>query len=254
MKWCENRLIPTFQRLYGKKQLILILDNAKYHHHRGKHYINPNKMNKAQLASQLVSFGYTKIIVPRPVGDGSETELKSFTATSFYRTHSKKHAPTADELRQELKQFLKANPDKNPFLIQRLFNKYNYILIYTPPYTPAVQPIEMAWAYVKGYVAKQYKQGRTLTELKDQTKAGFYGNDDGSHKGITSELCQRLINDCHKWCNKFIHDDDVLDGTLYALKSHKNLDDTEIDVDDDIDDELEDRDGESSEVESSDEE
>ena len=32
LKWLRNRLIPTFKALYGRKKLILVLDNAPYHH------------------------------------------------------------------------------------------------------------------------------------------------------------------------------------------------------------------------------
>jgi transposase len=254
MKWCENRLFPTFQRLFPSKQLILILDNASYHHVRGPDYINPNQMNKEELATQLISFGYNEITVQRTTGRGCETVPKKFTATSFFRPRSKKYAPTADELRHELKQYLKAHPDKNPTQMQKLFHKHNYILIYTPPYTPAVQPIEMVWSNVKGYIGRQYKIGRTMNELKQQTMDGFYGNVNHSYKGITADLCQSLINNCHTWCNQFIADDDVLVGEVNALQLDDHIDDTNIDIDDDIDKDMEPLQGESIEEEASDEE
>ena len=35
MKWVEEKLIPTFQAMYGiKKKMILVCDNAAYHHKR----------------------------------------------------------------------------------------------------------------------------------------------------------------------------------------------------------------------------
>ena len=41
----------------------------------------------------------------------------------------------------------------------KLLKDRGYQLIYTPTYTPTVQPIEMVWAYVKNYVARQYENG-----------------------------------------------------------------------------------------------
>ena len=32
LKWINNRLIPTFKAIYGDKKLVLVLDNAPYHH------------------------------------------------------------------------------------------------------------------------------------------------------------------------------------------------------------------------------
>ena len=34
MKWVEERLVPTFQRKYPGKKMILVADNAPYHHKR----------------------------------------------------------------------------------------------------------------------------------------------------------------------------------------------------------------------------
>ena len=32
LKWLKNRLFPTFKALYGNRKLVLVLDNAPYHH------------------------------------------------------------------------------------------------------------------------------------------------------------------------------------------------------------------------------
>jgi hypothetical protein len=34
MKWVENRLIPSFESKYPNKKMVLICDNAPYHHKR----------------------------------------------------------------------------------------------------------------------------------------------------------------------------------------------------------------------------
>ena len=35
IKWTKKRLVPTFKKLYPGKEMILILNNAPYHHKRG---------------------------------------------------------------------------------------------------------------------------------------------------------------------------------------------------------------------------
>lgn len=159
IKWCENKLFPSFHRLFPSKQLILLLDNASYHHVRGPNYINPNQMKKDELAYKLVEFGYKEIYVDRK--QNNNIIKKRFGQPSFYQRGGK-WAPTVDELKKELKHYLKLHPELNLTEMQKLFKQHKYQLIYTPPYTPAVQPIEMVWSNVKSYVAKQYQLGRTM--------------------------------------------------------------------------------------------
>jgi hypothetical protein len=41
LQWIRNRLIPAFQSKYKRKTMVLILDNAKYHHARGEDWSLP---------------------------------------------------------------------------------------------------------------------------------------------------------------------------------------------------------------------
>ena len=54
MKWFENRLLPAFNAKYPDKKMILILDNAPYHHCRGDDYCDPLKMKRQQLIDCLL--------------------------------------------------------------------------------------------------------------------------------------------------------------------------------------------------------
>ena len=40
--WMRQRLFPTVQKLYPGKKMYLVLDNAKYHHHRGPDWFSPS--------------------------------------------------------------------------------------------------------------------------------------------------------------------------------------------------------------------
>jgi hypothetical protein len=51
--YMRNRVIPAFSHKYPGKRMVLILDNAKYHHVRGEHFINVNTMDKSSLIDLL---------------------------------------------------------------------------------------------------------------------------------------------------------------------------------------------------------
>jgi len=71
------------------------------------------------------------------------------------------------------------------------------------PYWAKSQPIELVWAYVKGYVGRHYYPGRTSKDLRRQILEGMYGSPDGKHKGLDAELAQKLILKTHQYINEF---------------------------------------------------
>jgi DDE superfamily endonuclease len=64
-KWVENRLIPTFKWLYPGKGIILIFDNAHYHH---KHEVGSlSSKTKAQLLDLAAKYNIEYIVFPNTV-------------------------------------------------------------------------------------------------------------------------------------------------------------------------------------------
>jgi len=52
--WLTNRLLTAFEDKYGKRaRMVLILDNAKYHHARGEDWVNVREWNAIQLGNYL---------------------------------------------------------------------------------------------------------------------------------------------------------------------------------------------------------
>jgi hypothetical protein len=209
MQWINNRLIPTFQRRFPRMKLILVLDNAAYHHPRGDDWINPNKMTKLELAT-WISDRVDHITIIR---DGVS---KYFGKISLFQNKSN-YAPTVDEMRSWVKQYLFQHPDINHTLIQQRFNELGWQLIYTPPYQCESQPIEMLWAYVKNYVGRVMGNDHSIETVTHLARQGFYGDLENNHSPVDADLCQRLINHVHKWCNTFISSDDELDGSMENL-------------------------------------
>ena len=89
-----------------------------------------------------------------------------------------------------------------------------HTLVYTPPFCPDVQPIELLWAAVKRYVADRSIHNRSITEARQQTEEGF--------EKITSMFCNNVVKHCHDWIDGFLQTAEAEDlqqcGTLAGVK------------------------------------
>ena len=83
--------------------------------------------------------------------------------------------------------------------VMKRFEELGWEIIFTVPYWAKSQPIELAWAYIKNYVARMYFPGRTHKDLRKQILCGMYGGRTraGIHEGLTPELTQKLILHTH---------------------------------------------------------
>ena len=128
------------------------------------------------------------------------------------------YAPTVDEMRTWMKQYLLQHPNINRTLIQQRFDQLGWQLIYTPPYQCESQPIEMLWAFVKNYVGRVMGNDHSIETITQLARQGFYGDVNNNHTAVDADLCQRLINHVLKWCNRFIASDDELSGSMEQLE------------------------------------
>jgi len=226
MQWLNNRLMVAFNKRYPRQKMVLVLDNASYHHVRGPDWINVHSMKKDEIAYKLVELGVTDITVERQKKGTESKETRRFNQPSFYQ-HGGRWAPTLEELKGELTKYLKDHPAVNRTEVAKLFDANDHQLIYTPPYLPGVQPIERLWAYVKNYVASQYKSGRTIRTLLEQTYKGFYG-DGEKHGEVTKQLSAKVIKHSIDYCNELINQDDSLDGTMDNLQTELSAAPTDV--------------------------
>ena len=105
--------------------------------------------------------------------------------------------------------------------MKTIFETKKWDIIFTPPCTPQLQPIEMIWAYVKSYVARKFSFGRTKKETLKQIYEGFYGGE--NHEPIGDELCKKIFKKCHFFEEDRIEDDNALSGTLQNIKIEENV-------------------------------
>jgi hypothetical protein len=230
MQWLSNRLLPVFNQRFPGQKMVLVLDNASYHHHRGADWINVHRMNKAQMAAKLMELGVSSISMQRQKKGTLTMDNVQFDASTFARRGGR-FAPTLAELKTQLKAHLAAHPKVNRTEVAKLMEEHKHELIYTPPYLPGVQPIERLWAYVKNHVAAQYRAARTMRELIRQTYEGFYGDGD-KHAGVDDQLCASVIEHSHSFCNHLIEQDDALSGTVDELTTESTV--VQPDVEEDI--------------------
>ena len=69
--------------------------------------------------------------------------------------------------------------------------------LWTPPYHPELQPIELLWRTVKGYVARKYVGGRSMNELEAQVRDGFI------KYGSAEFVSEHLMRDVLEFENKY---------------------------------------------------
>jgi transposase len=186
--WMQQRLFPTVHKLYPGKKMYLVLDNAKYHHHRGPDWFAPSSKTKGQLADFLRQCSVASITVD----SGRVIPECKFSADA----RGKAGGPTLVQLKEAVKQHLAAHPEINTTVPQQLMDDAGYELLYTPPYVSDLQPIEMIWAFTKSFVARQSHRTRTAHACAVQTREAM--------EQVTAELCQKQIRHCHEWIEEFM--------------------------------------------------
>ena len=185
--------------------MVLVLDNAKYHHHRGPDWFSPSTKKKGQLADFL-----RQCSVPSITTDDGRVILASKFSCDASRSGG---GPSLLQLRAAVKQHLAQHPEINTTVPQQLMSDAGYELLYTPPYISQLQPIELIWAFTKALVARQSHRSRTTDEAAAQTRKAM--------DKVTAALCQSVIDHCHKWIDAFIRSDDA--GSLSAFKDLAEL-------------------------------
>jgi len=121
--------------------------------------------------------------------------------------------PSKDDLLAAVRKFLDEHPDHNRTVIEQLMSDKGYSLVYTPPFCPEMQPIELLWAEVKRYVADCCYHKRSPAEARAQTEDGF--------AQVTYGFILHIIKHCHDWIDGFLASEEAGDlrqcGTLAGV-------------------------------------
>lgn len=210
--WVRNRLLPTFKELYPGKKMYLVLDNAGYHKPRDETWISNSKaQNKHQLAHQLMDLGVEQLTTI-----GASPRL---VPSHLFEASIGAGGPSKEDLIAAIEKWLEEHPDQNRTVVEQLLDDAGHSLIYTPPFCPEVQPIELLWAKVKRYVADRATHNRSMTEAREQVEEGF--------EQVTKMFCNSIVKHCHDWIDGFLQTDAAEDlqqcGTLAGAIKHLSL-------------------------------
>ena len=199
--WLNNRLLPAFHARYPGQRMQLVLDNAPYHTIRGPDWLTPSQMTVTQCVSFLTTHGVSSIDTPRG----------TFAAATFGQRGKK--APNRSELQAAVRAHLDAHPELNRTQVERTMSAAGHSLVYTPPFAPEVQPIELVWAQAKGVVARQAVRNRSVDATRHQAEAAL--------SAITAAQCARFIACCHAHIERFMLSDSA--GCLSQFDSLQAL-------------------------------
>ena len=210
--WLRNRLLPTFAAMYPGKKMYLVLDNAGYHKPRDETWISASKaQNKHKLVHQLLDLGVEQLTT---VGDQPRT-----VSAHRFEASIGQGGPSKDDLIAAVQKWLDEHPDQNRTVVEQLMSDAGHKLVFTPPFCPEVQPIELLWAKIKRYVADRSTHNRSMTEARQQTEQAF--------EQITKLFCNSVVKHCHDWIDGFLATDEAEDlqqcGTLAGVIKHLSL-------------------------------
>ena len=222
-RWIVNNLIPAFEAMYGEdKKMILVLDNAPYHHVSDHQFQNISSMSKKQVGDKLKelrigTFAERGAATKGPEGTVVFSQV-DWPHTTWENTYP--HGPKREVLQKVLKDVVHLDPHLLDTKLMKFFRDKGWGLVFTPPYKPAFQPIELVWSQAKGYVARTYTNARTsmIIDLRDDnTRKGFRGNSGDSEEarnwtGITKEAVEKLIDKAHHHMGLYIKADGLLTG------------------------------------------
>ena len=137
MEWLERRLAPAFKKLFGDKKMILVLDNASYHHGFDEEVGVPETNSKYNV-ELLRKFGAKSITVRR-----KQTALNVGVA-EFHFEVPQDAGPTfpgvisvggvsKEEVAIATREYLQLHPTKLVERVEAFMQGKGWELIWTPP-------------------------------------------------------------------------------------------------------------------------
>jgi hypothetical protein len=209
-KWFENRLIHSFQQIYGnRKKAIYFVDQAKFH---VKYVGFPlSNATKDEIIEYYDKYKITEVNVIRNESNLVNTVLK-FARQSFSKKKRSYNplegGPSKDELYYYLYFYLKKhNPQALEPSISQIAKKYGHIVLFGCTNNHQDQPAEFLNAHVKLMVKRKCCKDRSIDQLKKDIRDGMYGGITKSkkqHKPVDSHIIQGWFKKCHANMNENI--------------------------------------------------
>jgi transposase len=194
LKWVNGKLLPTFHKKYPGKKMVLICDNAAYHHKRKLGSFSSNtKQQLIDLAVKLevkyIDLPFTKLrynavmnddsinnVEPQECGNVCRVEFNADEMANMALS-STPFVPNIDELKLGLLLYIKKHhQDLLECEFEQVMKANGHVVLWTPPYSPDLQPIEMFWAQGKNFARESNSYGIKMKETIRNLRWGWYGN------------------------------------------------------------------------------
>ena len=254
MLWVKDKLIPTFESTYPKKVMVLVADNAPYHHSRAIGSLASLGKNEVVNLIQEYKIPYVDL----PIKTKSRIDLASQERdhvalgvqdlgdrlrVKFDPAHQKMRAGTKiptvgtlEELKISFITYLKLHkPEALECKVERMIKDRGHQVLFTPPYCPELQPIELFWAAGKNHVALKHKHETTMRDVVESLREGWYGN--GDEYEDTHPLFKRPVDCLKLWqksleiaTTKFVKLCDGISGVMGDLDVDRDFVDKEVSI------------------------
>ena len=158
-------------------------------------------------------------------GGRAPTAGKAGTIYHQGRAGANPKGPSGPELAKATYDWLRAH---KPYVLEsrleKEFNKRGWKIIWTPQYCPKFQPIELVWGIGKQRVAWAYYGTRTMKQVQEELRIGWYGGTLGlGHQKRTylkadiAGCWRTALKEINKWLSKDSeHNPNGLTGTIDA--------------------------------------
>ncbi len=208
--------LPAYREVYGYRKGIFFFDNAPYHkcaHDRkrltdksGKDYLR-----KSDLQKLWEEWDIDRIVVNGKIFDSSVLYMSSDKRRSI-------RGPNIDELRTGIIKWITHHMEYLEWIlndVEKFAREHNFRVIWTPPYHPELQPIELVWVEVKLCVRNCFFIDRGITGLLHDVKIGFEGGKcyhtdfvcPGINVYAVRKKIRRAFRYAQKWGEQFNGDD-----------------------------------------------
>ena len=219
MQWLKNKLCPLFARKYPGKKMVLITDNAPYHHAREIGSLSGYskkglldlmmKHDVPHLDLPLVSEERFNLLSTCDDAEDDITEDRGSTiCIPFIYTEQKNRSSkgkpriaSLDELRLSFVTWMKEfQPRLLACKVELYLKELGHEILWTPPYASKLQPIKLFWAAGKNHVALQHKYDSTMPDVVRALREGWHGNRSkyaANHPLVTRAVdCRGLWRTC----------------------------------------------------------
>ena len=254
MKWVQEKLVPCFERKYPNKKMILVADNAPYHHAREIGSLA--SLTKKQIVSDMVKYGVDYLDLPLISeerfeligldGDDDHPDVQdrgNCVRIAFNKyeqversSRSRPRIASLEELKIAYVTWLKEHrKDLLACKIEGYLQDRGHIVLWTPPYCPELQPIEMFWGCGKNHVALNHCYDMKMKDVVRYLREGWYGNGEKHPPG--HPLRKQKVDCCKLWMHclkdastKFVPLCGGLEGSVGSLIVDESYKDGEVSI------------------------